>query len=112
MGLPNAMSINMAVTLGPGRVSRRISANFPTSTERSRVCSPGLRILGSGGRVLRAEIDYGDVAGPRNAGSSGHLPAAPLPGQHARPSDPAAEGSNSARERDDHGGGARLVPTT
>ena len=40
------MSMNMAATLRPGRLSRRISASLPTSTLRSRVCSPGIRIRG------------------------------------------------------------------
>ena len=36
----------MAATLRPGRLSFRISASLPTSTLRSRVCSPGIRIRG------------------------------------------------------------------
>src|SRR6266851_2175553 len=36
----------MAATTRPGRLSFRISASFPTSTLRSRVCSPGIRIRG------------------------------------------------------------------
>jgi hypothetical protein len=40
------MSMNMAVTLRAGRWSRRISASLPTSTLRSRVCSPGIRTRG------------------------------------------------------------------
>jgi hypothetical protein len=40
------MSLNMAATLRVGRWSRRISASLPTSTLRSRVCSPGIRTRG------------------------------------------------------------------
>jgi hypothetical protein len=36
------MSMNIAATLRVGRWSRRISASLPTSTLRSRVCSPGI----------------------------------------------------------------------
>src|SRR4051794_40475399 len=39
--------MNIAATFRPGRVSRSTSANLPTSTERSRICSPGMRIRGS-----------------------------------------------------------------
>jgi hypothetical protein len=45
-GEPKAMSMNMAATLRVGRWSFRISASLPTSTLRSRVCSPGMRIRG------------------------------------------------------------------
>jgi hypothetical protein len=46
LGEPNAMSINMTVALRGGRWSRKISASLPTSTLRSRVCSPGMRMRG------------------------------------------------------------------
>src|SRR5450755_178644 len=66
------MSMNMAATTRPGRLSRRISASLPTRTLRSRVCSPGIRMRG----MERASVPRAESHHVPGGASARHIHAA------------------------------------